>query len=179
MVGKKINKLKKIKKKYWTKRNRKMGGRSFNITNGAFGGTLATVNSRSHRPSPANSPLPTVGWSKIVCLSNLKWRTTRCKNGPPFFWLCPHRPILGISSLTRDLHKGGDIQHSTFNIRTDIATTILTQPRGPIQWKSYKVSKIQVSRGWVRAIEDKWNYDVVLNGWLQWVSSFLQTISVG
>ena len=32
--------FKKKKLKYWTKRNRKIGGRSFNITNGAFGGTL-------------------------------------------------------------------------------------------------------------------------------------------
>ena len=41
MVKNLHNVEKKVKKiKYWTKRNRKMGGRSFNSTRGAFGGTL-------------------------------------------------------------------------------------------------------------------------------------------
>ena len=35
-----LKKFKPKNQKYWTKRNRKMGGRSFNVISGAFGGTL-------------------------------------------------------------------------------------------------------------------------------------------
>ena len=82
-----------------------------------------TANSHSHLPL-LNFTLSTVGWSKTGVSSISR------KNRPSFFGkFCHHRPILGISSLTRGFHDSrmwvfGDVT----NIHTDRHCDSMTDP---------------------------------------------------